>query len=195
MTITQDSKHPTGVSDSHGKDHCGKEVTRARNRKANAALVLVKYGASWDEVAETLGYPTARHAKIAVERALENETRNPETKAFVRRLISEQYDAILEALMPFVKVQKDTDGNPVPNPESLPYIDRALKALGQKSKLHGADAPTEFLVSSPTTAQIEQWISDMLKIETPDVPEADIFGEGAHQTVPGTVVSNDAVQD
>ncbi|HEY5419145.1 MAG TPA: hypothetical protein VIL10_00285, partial [Marmoricola sp.] len=61
----QDSSDPTGVVDTSG--HGSKEITRARQRKSNAALSLAMAGANWKDIARTCGYPTPRAAKVAVE--------------------------------------------------------------------------------------------------------------------------------
>ena len=193
-SMSQDSTDPTGVKDlTHGGRYPAgsggnTEVRRARDRKANAALNLRKYGASWTEVAQTLGYPTARAALVAVEKSLEKENGSAETKAFVRRLISEQFDMLLAAIMPdAIAVLTDEDGQRIPNEAALPFIDRVIKILERKAKLHGADAPTEYIVSSPSMADIETWVTEVTGYTTPDVDEADIFADNRYLTVKGEV--------
>ena len=183
-SMRQDSTDPTGVR----APIKNTEVIRARDRKANAALNLRKYGADWTEVATTLGYPTARAALVAVEKSLESENGSAETKAFVRRLISEQFDMLLAAILPDALAPKaDENGERIPNPDALPFIDRVIRILDRKAKLHGADAPTEFVVSSPSMADIEQWVTEVTGYTTPDVDEADIFDDNRYLTVKGEV--------
>lgn len=189
-SLRQDPTDPTGIKDLTPSGNS--EVKRARSRKANAALNLRKYGATWDEVATTLGYPTARSALVATERALEKEHHTAETKAFIRQLISEQFDLLLGSVMPWAVQEKHNEaGEKIPNPDALPYLDRVVRILDRKAKLHGADAPTEFIVSSPSMADIEQWVSEVTGTATPDVDEADIFDDDRYQITTGEVVATD----
>lgn len=185
MTTIQDPTHPTGVT---SDDRGGKELARSRSRKANSAVQLRAYGATWDEVAEILGYPTGQSAQVATEKALENELRTPETKAFMRKLLSDQMEKLLKSVMPKATDSlTDNDGNKVDNPEHLAYVDRALRIIDRKAKLWGVDAPTEFVVTNPSVAEIERWVSEVSASDIPEVDEGDIFGD---DTVVGEVVED-----
>lgn len=163
MTMQQDSTDPTGVAAT--KDNTP-EVVRARDRKANAAIQLRIAGASWDEVAQVIGYPTARAALVATERALEKELRD-ESKDAVRQLTAKRLDRLLRAVWP-----KAIDGE---NPEQLPAVGKAREIIADFRKLHGLDAPTEISVHNPTAQEIESWVATVVSHGAPQLEEADIF--------------------
>ena len=53
-------------------------------------------GAQWDEIAEVVGYPSARHAIYAVERALEKELHDDEaSRDKLRQLASKRLERLL----------------------------------------------------------------------------------------------------
>jgi hypothetical protein len=81
--MRQDSTDPTGVND---EGTPGKEVTRARDRKANAALAMRLSGATWEDIASVLGFPTERAALVAYESAMEKQLETPESREELRRL-------------------------------------------------------------------------------------------------------------
>jgi hypothetical protein len=169
--MQQDSSDPTGVKDTHqradGAPVGSKEVIRARERKANSAIALRRHGASWDEIAEVLGYPTGRMALVAVERALEKELQTEESKKFMRKMAGERLDRMLRAVYP-----KAIDED---HPEQFAAVDRARALIGDHRKLFGLDAPTEMVVHNPNQSEIEKWVSQVLEAQSPPVQEADIF--------------------
>lgn len=182
---TQDSTHPTGVAGTAGGHHPGghvepgNTVTRARNRKTNAALQMRLAGATWNEIALTLGYPTARTALVAVERALERELRTTGDRDALRRLASARLERLLRAVWP-----KAIDGD---HPDQMTAVNRAKELVGQWSKLHGLDAPTEVVVHNPTQAEIDAWVLSVLAHSQPAVVEYDIIEgqiEGGTDAVP-----------
>lgn len=173
--ITQDSSHPTGVRDD--SPNGGSEVARARDRKANASIQLRKAGASWEEVAEVVGYPTARAALVAVERALEKELKTQESQTFMRQLAGQRLDRLLRGVWPKA-INPD-------HPEHLAALDRARQLVAQHSKLYGLDAPSEMIVHSPTQQELEKWVSTVVQASAPQLDEYDIF-----DTVPGEVTDD-----
>lgn len=162
MVLQQDSSDPTGVV----AEYEDKAAIRARDRKANAALQLKVNGASWEDIAAVIGYPTPRAALVAVERALEKEVRE-ESQAALRQLASRRLDRLLRSVMP-----KAIDPS---NPEHLPAVGKAREIINDWVKLHGAAAPAEIAVYSPAQDELQNWVASVVKQERPQLEEADIF--------------------
>lgn len=166
MPIRQDSTHPTGIANDSPRPSTN--AIRARERKANAALQLVLAGVDLTTVAESTGYPTARSARVAVEKALEKQLeRDPTNKAKMRTLASQRLDRLLLSVWP-----KATDPE---HPEHLLALGKARDIVATWTRLHGLDAPTEVVVHSPTTDMIDQWVARVLSHETPLVTEDDFL--------------------
>lgn len=179
MVMKQDPTHPTGVS---SDDEGGSNLARARERKVHSAIQMRRGGALWDEIAEVLGYPTGRTAQVQVEKALEKELDTPEGREFLKRLADERYNRLLRAVW--------TQSIDPDHPDQLAYFDRSVKVIERLNKLHGLDAPTEYVVSTPSQAELESWVAQMTAASTPEVEQADIFGG---EVVAGEVVVPDAV--
>ncbi len=159
----QDSTDPTGVSG----DTRANNTIRARQRKSNAAVALRLAGAQWGEIARTLGYPTARAAAVATEKALERELRTPEGREKARALVGARLDRLLRSV--WSKAINEE------SPEHLPAVGKAREIIGDHRKLYGLDAPTEMIVHSPTQSEIEQWVSRVVSVSTEVVEEFDII--------------------
>jgi hypothetical protein len=159
--MSQNSSDPDGVSGSP-RD---KSVIRARSRKAAAALNLSLSGATWDEIAEVLGYPTARTARVAVERALERQLKNPDDRAQMRRKVDAQLNRLLRAAW--------SDAIDPKSPDQMVAIGKCRDILADHRKLWGLDAPAEVVVHNPTDHEIQAWVLQI--VAGPPVPEYDII--------------------
>lgn len=160
--IEQDSTDSTGVVGT------GRSAGRARQRKAAAALQLKLSGASNEDVAQALGYPTPRSVQVAIEGALERELKeNPTDRERMRRMAALRLDRLLRGVWP-----KAIDGK---NPEHLLATTKARELIAQWTKLHGLDAPSEVIVHSPTETAIEQWVAKVINIGLPPVEEDDVL--------------------
>lgn len=172
MMQHQDSTDPTGVRGEAAGNHAGgvvvpgNSVSRARNRKANAAIALRIAGATWSEIALTVGYPTARAALTATEKALEKQLQT-EDRDVLRNLVGARLDRLLRSTW-----TKATDED---HPEHLIALTKAREVLSDHRKLYGLDAPTEIVVHSPTLSEIEQWVTRVAKTSLPAVEEFDIL--------------------
>lgn len=162
MVMAQDSSDPTGVLSEYDKDP---STIRARDRKANAAIQLRAAGADWDQIAEVLGFPTARAALVATERALEKELRT-ESKEFLIKMADKRLDALLRGIW-----KKATDPA---NPEQMIAVSKARELIADHRKLFGLDKPTEVSIYSPTQAEIEAWVAEQMP-SGPELAEDDIF--------------------
>jgi hypothetical protein len=163
MVHMQDSENPTGVS-SDTEHH---NATRARERKANAAVQLRLAGATWEEIAETLGYPTPRTAIVATEKALEAQLANSEDREQMRRLAGARLDRLLRAIW-----AKAIDPQ---HPDQMGAISKAREIIDRHAKLFGLDAPTEVVVHSPTMTELESWVAKVVAVGAPPVVEYDIL--------------------
>lgn len=168
----QDSTHPTGVAgtasgrDGKGGIVNGNSVTRARNRKAAAAIELHLSGATWTDIASILGYPTARAALVATERALERQLHD-EDREKLRAKAGQQLNRLLRGVW-----SKAIDPD---NPEQLQAVGKARELLADHRKLWGLDAPTEVIVTSPSEAELDAWVAKVFASQTPDVPQYDVI--------------------
>lgn len=163
----QDSTDPTGVNGPRGSLPDTSSVTRSRNRKANAALQMRLGNATWDEIASALGYPTARTALVAVERALEKELSNPEDREKMRKMAGARLERLIRSVW--------TKAIDPANPEHLVAVGKARDLIDRHAKLYGLDAPQEIVVHSPTQAELEAWVARVASGAIPAVEEADIF--------------------
>lgn len=166
--MSQNSEDPTGVSAPERKHNApGTSVARARQRKANAAIQLALAGATWDEVAEVVGYPTARTARVAVERALEKQLTDSDSREKMRKMAGARLDRLLRSVWP-----KAIDPN---HPDHLMAIARAKDVIDRHAKLYGLDAPTELIVHTPTQIELEAWAARVMTVLNPSVAEYDIL--------------------
>jgi hypothetical protein len=161
----QDSSDPTGVAAvNDSTNHTA--ITRARNRKANAAVSLKLSGATWGEIAEALGYPTARQALVATEKALERQLRDTDRES-MRRVAGARLDRLLLSVW-----SKAIDPA---HPEHLIAVTKAREVVDRHAKLFGLDAPTEIIVHNPTQTELEAWVTQVARLRTPEVEEYDIL--------------------
>jgi hypothetical protein len=169
MVQWQDSEDPTGVhgqtSGSTGAN--GNSVSRARQRKANAAVQLALSGATWDEIAVALGYPTARTARVATEKALEKLLQNQDDREKMRKVASLRLDRLLRSVW-------GKAINPE-HPDHLIAVTKAREIIDRHAKLFGLDAPTEVVVHTPTQQELEHWVSQVVLAINPSVEEYDIL--------------------
>lgn len=169
----QDSTHPTGVSTDEGRDQRGgtgrSTVSAARARKANAAVQLRLAGATWEEIALALGYPTPRQALVATEKALEKQLDSDVDREKMRKLAGQRLERLLRSVW-----GKAVDEN---HPDHLLAATKAREIIDRHAKLFGLDAPTEVVVHSPTQQELESWVLKVVNLGAPSAEPYDIFGE------------------
>lgn len=165
----QDSTAPSGVSSNLADERAGPTRTlhAARHRKADAAVSLRLAGASWSEIATTLGFPTPRQALVATERALARQLVQVEDREKMRAMAGARLERLLRSTWP-----KAIDPE---NPDQLVAVSKAREVIADHRKLFGLDAPAEFIVHSPTQSEIERWVSSILTSQAPPVEEYDII--------------------
>jgi len=168
MVQRQDSTDPTGVAaPARLHDSPGNNAGRARIRKANAALQMRYAGATWQEIATALGYPTPRTAMVATEKALERELANADDRDKMRKLAGARLERLIRAVWP-----KAIDPN---HPDQMIAVSKAREVIGQHAKLFGLDAPTEIIVHNPTQAELDAWVARVTAHQMPAVEEYDII--------------------
>ncbi len=115
----------------------GESKTSARRLAANAkqqqALELRKAGATYETIAQSLGYSSPSGAYQAIESAMKRTLQEPADD--LRRLEIERLNAMLLSIWPSVR-----QGN-------YGAIDRALRIMERTAKLLGLDAPAKQEIS------------------------------------------------
>lgn len=160
--MAQDSTHETGILSDNDKDP---STIRARDRKANAAIQLKASGANWEDIAEVLGFPTGRAAKVAVEKALEKELRE-ESKEYLIKMADKRLETLLRGIW-----NKAIDTN---SPEQMTAVSKAREIIADHRRLFGLDKPTEVAVYSPSEAELQEWVAEHVHTG-PSLEEDDIF--------------------
>lgn len=134
-------------------------------RLGAAAVTLRTAGASYADIADTLGLATPNAALNVITEHLAIDI-PVEDKDHMRREITAQLNELLTAVW-----IKATDPEHL---EQLAAVGRAVSIIDRKVRLHGLDAPTELVVHTPTQTEIENWITHMVKGTMPALEEADI---------------------
>lgn len=175
MPMAQDSSDPTGVA-KVGDGKNSTELVRARDRKANAALDMAIHGANWDQIAEVLGFPTPRAAKVAVEIALEKNLSQVDRQK-MRLLVHARLNAALQSVSGKAMDPED--------PEHLVAVGRYREIVADQRRMWGIDAPQELLITNPTQRELDAWVGLAVSQGIPDVEEDDV--------VDGEVIDDEAV--
>ncbi len=131
-----------------------------------AALQLRVSGASFDDVARTLGLSSAKAAIRTVTNEL--AARAEEDVDGRTRLRAEQSMALEELRKGVWDKATDPESD-----EHIPAIRTAVTIMDRQAKLHGLDAPSEVVVHTPTQTELDQWVSTMVRSTMPTVEMAD----------------------
>jgi hypothetical protein len=157
----------SSADDEAGRKRLSTDANVQRLRKADAALSLRLSGASWGDIAQTVGYPTPRTAMLAVEKALIRQLNTDDDRDKMRVVAGARLERLLRAI--WAKALNPND------PEQMVAVARARDIIDRHAKLYGLDAPTEVVVHSPTQSDLEDWVLRMTATLVPDVDEPDIF--------------------
>lgn len=141
-------------------------------RTAASAVALKIAGASYEEVALTLGLPSAAHARKLVEKdlAARAEDAAPEQRQMLRAEASARLERLMRAM--WTKATTPAD------PEFVPASRQALALVDRYIRLHGLDAPAEVMIHTPAQAELDAWVAQMLGLTgqgIPEVEEADVI--------------------
>lgn len=132
-----------------------------------AAIALRVAGASFADVAVTLGLSGAREALRLVEATLA-ESLTPESVEVQRAEAAARLEALLGTVWPKASEPRD--------PEHLVAVKAARELIDRLIRLNGLDRPSEIILHTPTTAELERWVNAMLATGEPGVIEADVIG-------------------
>jgi hypothetical protein len=154
VVISQDSSDPTGIKAPERKQNSPNPASRARNRKADAALSLAIGGVGWNDIASALGYPTGRTARVAAEKALQRQLDTPEDRAQLRKMADLRIIRLLQGAWPKA-INPD-------HPEHLAALAKCRDLIGDYRKLYGLDAPSEVVVHTPDAAEIEAFVARLV---------------------------------
>lgn len=146
----------------------GKDGVARRTGQAATALRLA--GASYAEVAEALGLADAVEARNIVERDL--ATRSDDEVG--RTALRAEEEARILRLLRGVWAKATTPGDP----EHLVAARVALAMVDRHARLMGLDMPTEVIVYTPTTSEIDAWVAEVVALQHTDildVEEADVL--------------------
>lgn len=140
---------------------------------AEAAVAMFVWGANYTEIRNKLGYSSARHARIAIERALAASAESDEGRDKMRAVIGKRLNRLLGSHMSKALDPKE--------PQQLAYSARVLAIIDRQAKLYGVDAPTQIQISASDDIireYVEQMMpqarEDQLAIEA-DILEADVM--------------------
>jgi hypothetical protein len=143
---------------------------RTAPNNARAATALRLAGASFSEIAETLGMAGPETALKLVQQDLATRPDDVADRADLRREEAARLERLLRGVW-----NKATDPT---NPEHIPAARVALAFIDRHARLLGLDAPTEVVVYTPTTTEIDQWVAHIVSMQTEaafDVEEADVL--------------------
>lgn len=139
-------------------------------QRAESAVGLRIAGASYTNIARTLGYSSAYHARQAVERALAQTAESPEERDQQRVLTSRRLNRLMQSVMGKATNPRD--------PDHLAYNQQALRLIDREAKLWGVDAPTQVSVHSASDEQIAAFVQKALalgRVAGEEAEEADIL--------------------
>lgn len=146
------------------------DVSRTNGQRPRSAVALRLAGAPYGDIAEALGYASSHEARHAVEKELALASEDEQGRAVLRG----EAAARLERLMRSVW-SKAIDPN---DPEHLPAVRVAMSLVDRHIRLLGLDAPTEVIVHTPTTTEIDAWVAEMLRMRAAgDVVEGEVLAD------------------
>lgn len=147
-------------------------TTVVRSTHAGAAAVQLRVsGASFADIAATLGMSDAAAALRAVERELAAQGH---MNADARDRLRAETSARLEWCMSLAAERAENRQDP----EQLAAIKTMVSIIDRYSRLHGLDQPTEVVVHTPTATELEQWVATMVRTTMPQLEEADVIDLG-----------------
>lgn len=136
--------------------------------RAAAAVQLRIDGAGYADIARVLDYTSAAKARMAIERALADESATPEQIEHVRWVNARRLERILNSLMKRATNPKD--------PDHLQYSRMAVSVIDRHLRLYGADAPQKMNVTyTPATGELEAWVMQTARQVAAVEQEADII--------------------
>lgn len=147
-----------------GNEEDRRAVEKAPKLTVKAMLTPWMAGASYMELANLFGLPSAAAARQAIERALAEAA--PDTQADRSMLIkkaSMTLDLLQRNLM-----NKALDGK---NPDQRGYAETVLKIHDRKAALFGLNAPSTMLLATPSDDELQNLVRQIAGASGTAVPE------------------------
>jgi hypothetical protein len=138
-----------------------RELTE-RDREARAAVALRIAGATYTEIADTIGHPDVRALRRMVEEEIGAASDDEEGRSRLRSEANLRLERLLRGVW-----SKATDPN---DPDHLPAVRTATGLIDRIIKLHGLDAPAQITVYTPTQQELDTWVAGMVVQQTVDLP-------------------------
>lgn len=137
-------------------------------RAGRAAVGLRLAGATFTEVADTLGLPDRIAARDLIEKELASYDDDPAARDRLRDEEAARIERLLRGVW-----GKAVDPE---NPEHLPSVRTALALIDRHARLLGLDRPQEMVVYTPTTSEIDTWVTQVIAGRAVvDVEETDVL--------------------
>lgn len=131
-----------------------------------AAVHLRLQGTSWADIADTLGLANAKAAVQVVTRELSSHS-GAQDRDMLR---AEESERLLSLLRPVM--ERATDPH---DPEHLAAVKTAVAVIDRRIRLLGLDAPTQLAIHTPSTQELEAWVTQMATVGQPQLIEAQII--------------------
>jgi len=128
--------------------------TAVPTKTGPAATALRLAGASYAEIADTLALADAKAARDIVEKHLATNDNDAEARNKLRTEEAARIERVLMGV--WNKAVTPT------HPEHLPAARVALALIDRHARLLGLDQPTEVVVYTPTTTEIDNWVNTMV---------------------------------
>jgi hypothetical protein len=135
-------------------------------RKAEAAVALRLAGATYDEIAQALGYVSGASALTAVEKVLAGQATG-EDQGRMRTIASMRYERLIRAVW--------TKATNPEHPEQLAAVRAARELIDRHVALNGLALPSQVIVHTPSTQELQRWVAEVSRLTMPEVQEPDIF--------------------
>lgn len=175
MASSKDNEPLGGAKDiqkrieSAGLEHVNADLMELPDNvtRIQAAVALRLAGTSHSDIARVLEYPTAKHARVAVERALALTADAPEELAHLRVLQTKRYERLLASTWSKAVDPEDRD--------HLAYNARAAALIDRISAIHGVNSPQQVNIT-PTDEYIQTFLAKIIPLaqKDRDAEEADI---------------------
>lgn len=178
-------------------------IAKMPSRTASAALAMAVHGATDAEIAEQLGYSSARSARIAWETAMAR-TIDPDTDTkTLRSLTHLRYEKALaavseRALSSVIVTEELADPNDPDSPrvkkirentDQLAWLSMWLRIVEKETQLHGLNSATKLEVSSPQIREFEEFVARATKAITVHQPqEGDIFADDEEDVIEAVIL-------
>jgi hypothetical protein len=130
--------------------------------RAQAASVMVVSGMDYGTVAQVMGFSSTDEVRSVVEAELAAQYSEVDRQK-LRLLLSSRLEKLWS--ISYSRAQNDR------NPTRETATQNALKVADRLAKLWGVDEPTQVVLHSATTEQIQAWVADVMAEKMKGLPE------------------------